>query len=246
MASQFDANLVAKGQRVPFLGLLEQGRYHVKLGTKHHRRLGTAGWRRERPQEIADLIERLEGLHSEVLAARADSKKNRRREQRSVREAKSFKHNLVKAFAYLHSDGLVEPYAYEIVQKIGELRRSTPRISAYLADARPQVIKYDRLLSPFFPGQSSVALLDAVKGEVDTADGTQEEAHAILPLETLKIYEVKRRILTLIERMNRRTRIAFQMQPHILALLNKDRIRRAKKTRTKSVIEATVGGKEVA
>lgn len=91
-------------------------------------------------------------------------------------------------------------------------------------------------------------LIDAVKGELDAAQGVQEAGLAGLPIETLKVYEAKGRLLDLIEKMNRRGKIAFDGQAHILALFNKDLVLRARtKRRATSTVEAVgdVEGEEV-
>lgn len=54
------------------------------------------------------------------------------------------------------------------------LRRSTPKISGYLAKTRPHVVALNCALAPAFGGESALAQLDKVKGELDAADTQQE------------------------------------------------------------------------
>jgi len=233
-----DKKLVAKGQQVSLVGLLDQGRYHLELESRYRGALRAAGWCEEHTIELAELVTVLESQRAEAVEARAESKGNTRREHLAVDSAKAFKEKLVQAFTDLHLDRRVEPDDFTVVKKSGELRRSTPRISAYLANIRPQVEKYEPLLLPFFDGVSPLEILDRVKGELDAAQAVQETTLSSLPLETLKVYEAKGRLLTLIEKMNRRAKIAFAREPHILKLFNKDLIRRATGKRAKSVVEA--------
>lgn len=234
-----DMKLAERGQRVSRIGLLDQGRYHLKLEALYRDALRAVGWRPEQTAEMAAHLELLDTQHAEAIEARADSKGDRRREQSAIDDAKACKRKLVVAFTDLHADGLVTPEDFDIVRKSGDLKRSPPRISAYLADVRKPVAKYKELLTPFVDGRCPLALIDAVKAELDSAQGIQEINLATLPLETLKVYERKGRLLMLIEKMNRRGKIAFDGQAEILGRFNKDLLLRARKLlRAKSTIEA--------
>lgn len=238
MTTTIDMKLAAKGQRVPRIGLLDQGRYHIDLEARYSAELYRAGWRPEDTSEIADMVALLDTQHAETIEARADSKADSRHEQSSIDEAKSCKRKLVLAFTDLYADGLVMPEDFDIVRKSGDLRRSAPRISAYLADVRKPVEKYAPLLERYFNGQCALSIVDAIKAELDSAQSKQEVNLATLPQETLKIYEIKGRLLSRIERMNRCGKIAFDGQAHIIGRFNKDLIRRARlKRRTQSGIE---------
>lgn len=232
-----DMKLAEKGRRQPRLGLLDQGRYHLQLEIKYRGALHAAGWRPMHTNELTELVDFLDTQHAEAIEARADSRGNRRREQEAIDDCKACKRKLVHAFTDLYEDGIVTPEDLDIVKKSGPLGRSTPKISAYLADIRKPVAKYDAALRGFF-GESALAMVDRVKADLDEAQGAQEAGLASLPHETLKIYEAKGRLLASIEKMNRIAKIAFDGQAHIIGEFNKDLLRRARtKRRAASTVE---------
>lgn len=237
-----DMKLVKKGERQPRLDLLDQGRKHLELESRYRGALRAVGWTAEMTAQLSDAVDVLDAKHAEALEKRADSKADTRREQQWVDEAKVFKRKLVIAFDDLYDDGLVRQEDYDIVKRSGRLGRSPVRISAYLADIRKQVEKYAPLLVEF-GGRDALARLDYVKAELDAAQSQQETSLSELPQETLKLYETKGRVLVLIEKMNRRARLAFDGQAHILGLFNKDLILRARRRRSSSVVEP-IGGTE--
>lgn len=223
--------LVEKARSVPLVGLLDQGRNHAELEVRFRDDLHAAGWRLEDTNELLTTIHLLDTQHAQTIEARADSKADRRREQNAIDDAKAIKRRLVIAFHDLYADDIASIEDLDILRKSGQLRRSTARISAYLGVIRKPVEKYDEHLKSFFNGESALAILDSVKAELDAAQSTQEVNLATLPLETLKVYELKGRLLALIEKMNRRGKIAFDGQAHIVGLFNKDLILRARQIR---------------
>lgn len=238
-----DMKFAIKGQRVPLLGALDQGRYHIDLGTQHTRELYAAGWRPEDLAEMVELVGLLDTQHAHAVEARADSKANYRREQSAIDDAKTCKRKLVLAFTDLHALGLVTPEDFDIVYRSGDLRRSSPRISSYLADVRKPVERYAALVDRYFNEESALSMIDAIKAELDAAQSKQEVDLATLPEETLKIYELKGRLLTLIERMNRCGKIAFDGQAHLIGRFNKDLVRRSRSIRrSQSGVEPASGG----
>lgn len=233
-----DMKLVQKGYRHSRLGLLDQGRKSLELETKYRGALRAAGWTPELTDQLRETIEALDTQHAELLDIRGDARSDTRREQAAIDESKALKRKLVHAFDDLYADARVRPEDYKIVKYSGTLGRSSPRISAYLADVRKQVEKHAPLLSEFFDGACALSLVDSVKAELDAAQATQEVNFSALPLETLKIYELKGTLLMLIEKLNRRGKIAFDGQGELIGLFNKDLSRRQKATRAKTGVEA--------
>lgn len=233
-----DMKLVEKGYRHSRLGLLDQGRKQIELEFKYRGALRAAGWKPELTEQMLRVIDHLDSQHAELLDTRGDARSDTRREQAAIDGAKALKRKLVHAFDDLYDDARIRPEDHKIVKNSGTLGRSSIRISAYLADVRKQVEKHAPLLSEFFDGECVLTLVDNVKAELDAAQATQEVNLSALPLETLKVYELKGLLLTLIEKMNRRGKIAFDGQAEILALFNKDLLRRARKVvRAKSTVE---------
>lgn len=234
-----DYKLVAKGGSVPLAGLLDQARYHAELAKRFERQLGKKGWRPAHTSLILVTTADLETDRAAQLEARDESKANREREQAAITAAKEFKADLVMAFDDLFFDGVVtQQERQEANRTNGTLGRSAPAISRYLGDVRRLVEKYDDRLRPYFDGQSALGLLDKVKYELDEAQSKQETDYRKLPLDTLKLYEAKGRLLALIEKLNRIGKRAFAGQAEIVALFNKDLILRArKKRRSQSGVE---------
>lgn len=232
-----DMKLAERGRRLSRYGLLDQGRHQIHLEITYRGALHAVGWRPMHTQELIDTVNFLDTQHAEAIEARAESRGNTRREQEAIDAAKACKRKLVHAFTDLLEDGVVTPEEFDIVRKSGSLRRSSPKISAYLADIRKPVAKYDAELHRYF-GESALAMVDRVKAELDEAQGVQEAALSSLPQETLKVYEMKGRLLMIIEKMNRFAKIAFDGQAHIVGLFNKDLIRRGRQPRrSQSTVE---------
>lgn len=233
----FDMKLVEKGRKVPRKGLQDQARYHMVIEAKHRGALQAAGWTPENSAQLRDCYEFLESQMAATVEARSDSRENANMEQAWIDEAKSFKRKVVEAFILLHGDGVVRNDDRRVVEESGSLRRSTPAILEYLTLIHDKVARYDRDLCPFFGGESALAILERTRAGLAETQGIQEAALAALPQETLRVYEAKGRLLSLIERMNRIARIAFDGQAHILAEFNKDLILRARKRRSQSMVE---------
>ncbi len=233
----FDMKLVEKGRKVPRKGLLDQARHHMVLERKYRGALQAAGWTAQHGAQLRDCYDLLESQMAATVEARSDSRENRVVEQGWIDEAKAFKRKLVRAFIILHHDGIVRDDDRKVIEQSGSLRRSTPAILEYLALIHDKVARYDRELSPFFGGASALAILERTKSGLAETQGIQEAALTALPQETLRVYEAKGRLLSLIERMNHIARIAFDGQAHIIAEFNKDLILRARKRRSQSTVE---------
>lgn len=232
-----DMKMVNKGANVPRKGLLDQARYHRELGRKYAGALRAAGWTPAHDEAFCKAHEILESQMAATVEARSDSREDSKVEQAGIDEAKAFKRKLVRAFILLHDDGVVRDDDRKVIERSGTLRRSTPAILDYFALIRDKVSLYDRDLAPFFGGQSASEILHRVKKQLDFAQGRQELNLAALPQETLKVYEAKGMLLSMIERMNHIGKIAFDGQAPVIAEFNKDLLLRARKRRTQSTVE---------
>jgi hypothetical protein len=99
---------------------------------------------------------------------------------------------------------------------------------AYLVDAAPQVRALDKLLAPYFEGQSPYKELVDAKAELEAAQRDQEVNYAALPEETQRVYRAKGQVLSLIEKLNRLGKLAFEGTP-TAARFNQDLIARARR-----------------
>lgn len=235
-----DMDLAKKGTRCSRAALLNQSLYHLELQARYGASLGGAGWTAANAAELVDQYEYLKTRIHETADARAGSQTHTQNEHRAVDDAKAFKRKLTYGFADLHAEGRVLDADYKLVRESGSLLRSTPKIIAYFTKIRGQVSKYDADLAPYFGGTSALSIFDSVLSQLEHAQGTQELNLAALPQETLKLYEAMGRVLTLIEKMNRIGRIAFDGQARIVAEFNKDLLLQAQKPRrTQSAVEPT-------
>lgn len=225
-----DVKLVNRGRNVPRDGLLDQARAQVELEARFRAALAERGWTPELTKLLVGNIAVVNSELGAAIEARTASKANVRRERDAVTEAKAHKRALVHAFSDLHADGVVADDVHAAVRGGGTLRRSATRLSGYLAAVEPYVQAHDEALRPYFKGQSALAELRAVKAELDSAQATQEVDYAALPLDTQRIYEAKGRVLSLIEKLNRAGKLAFDGDATTLALFNKDLILRARRT----------------
>lgn len=238
----FDMKLVSKGKAVALKGLLDQAAYHRALEKKHRKALSAYGWTPENSAEFHKTFEELEGQVAATIEARTDSRENRKDEQAGIDDAKALKRKLVHAFIILHEDGIARDDDLKAIERSGPLGRSTPAILQYLLNIHEKVNIYDSDLRPFFGGDSAYRQLERIRTDLARAQGIQETNLKALPQETAKIYELKGRLLQLIERINRIGKIAFDGQALIIGEFNKDLIRRAQqRRRTESTVEPVEG-----
>lgn len=226
-----NAKLVQKGKAIPRDGLVVQGHAHVELEKRYRDPLAKRGWTPALTTLLVESVAFIESERVAILDARASSKANHAREQGAIARVKTFKRMLRYAFDDLRSLEAVSKEAYRLAMGHEKLDRNTTRLLAYLTDVESTVAAHDEALEPYFGGASALAELVAARTELHEANAIQETDHAELPLETQKVYEAKGQVLTLIERMNRLAKIAFDGDAKTIGLFNKDLILRAKRTR---------------
>jgi hypothetical protein len=232
-----DMRLVTKGRGEPRAGLVEQGKVQRKLAQDYAAALDDAGWSAEDTAKLAAAIAALETDAAKHVEDQHGAHQATAVEHAAIDEAKRFtrilRHALPRA---LRS---APPGVTAASFHAGEpLARSTPKISRYLDDIRPAVVKLDDALAPAFKkafaGKKPSEALDQVKGALDTADATQETALAALPAQTLGVYEAKGRLLEAIEDVNRAGLIAFDGDAAAMAPFNKDVLLRARRARAQA------------
>ena len=109
--------------------------------------------------------------------------------------------------------------------------RSVPRLSVYLSNITPMIIRMDEALKTYFNGKSAAAELAAIRLGIDSKATTQALALLALPAETLGVYEAKGRVLEMIEDINRLGHNAFEDAPEVARQFNKAILARAKRSR---------------
>lgn len=228
-----DMRLVRKGRNEPLAGLVQEGRTHLELGTGNAAELNTTGWFADDTTDMRELVTRLDT----DAAAKADAVEVvlglGHAEQMAIDEVKAFIRRLRNALPRALRESRAEEVTASSFYAGGRLGRSTPKLSRYLADIRPSVVRLDTALARHFNGTAPSTILDTVKNALDGADATQEAALAALPAETQSIYEAKGRLLEMIEDMNRAGKSAFDGNATKMAMFNKDILLRARKARKK-------------
>lgn len=232
-----DMEFVKKGLTVPRDGLLDQSNLHIRLEAKYHVALIAAGWTVANRADLQAAYDFLKTTMAETWDARVLNQTERATEQSVIGDAKALKRVLVHAYRDLLADKQVEPADFKKIYQSGTLGRSSRAFIDYLAGIHATVTRHDTLLAPYFGGTSPLTHIGSVLSDLEDAQGLQELNLKALPQETLKVYEAKGRLLSLIEKMNRIGKIAFDGQAEIIAEFNKDLILRARKPRTKSTVE---------
>ena len=226
--------LVKKGRGEPRDGLVQQGKVHAGLANKHATELASAGWTAEKTQAIEAGVTALESNVSIQADSRSAARDLLRTEQEALDGAKTFVRKLRTALPMVLRDAPVAGVDAASFHAGRALGRSTRKVSAYLVQIRPAVVKLDDGLAPYFDGKKASERLDAVKAALDAAGAEQEVKLASLPQDTLAVYETKGRVLQSIEDLNRSAKIAFDGQPELIAEFTAmDALERARARRKK-------------
>lgn len=229
-----DMRLVKKGRNEPLDGLLQEGRAHAELGGSHAGPLTLNGWPADDTTNVRTIVTQLDTKAAAKADAHEASLGLTSAQEVAIDRAKAFMRKLRNALPRALRENPTLGVSASAFAAGDTLGRSVPKISRYLGNIRPSVVKLDAPLTGFFGGTAPSTLLDAVKTELDTSDATQEAALAALPLETQKVYELKGRLLELIEDMNRAGRSAYDGDATTASIFNKDILLRARKAREKA------------
>lgn len=234
-----DSRLVKKGRNEPREGLIQQARVLVALAKQYEDPLKRFGWMPRDTDQLHTGMVLLDSEMSRQADERGVSLQATRDEHAAIDDAKEFIRRLRFALPRALRETCATGVSEESFAVHGKLNRSTPQISAYLTRILPAVVRLDQDLAPFFGGSAASKHLIMVKERLEKADTAQELQIASLPLDTARVCEAKGRVLELIEDLNRAGRSAFDGDAKMVALFNKDLLRRA---RTKRKV---TGGAEV-
>ncbi len=235
-----DMRLVKKGRTQPLAALVQEGRKHVELGKTHAGPLAENGWTAEDTTLLGNLVGQLDTDAAAKADAHEVSLGLTDAQELAVDHVKAFIRKLRNALPRALRESPTAGVTASSFHAGDTLERSAPKLSRYLADIRPSVVRIDEALKRAFNGTAASASLDTVKTELDTADATQEAALEALPAETQNVYELKGRVLEMIQDLNRSGKSAFDGDATNMAMFNKDILLRARKSKKKPV--ATDGG----
>ena len=220
--------LANKGRGEPIGALVQQGNVSVGLAKLHATELGENGWPAGNTDALEAGVTELESTASVKADAEGSALDATKTEHKAIVEAKAFIRRLRNALPTVLRDSAIPGVNEKSFHAGTKLGRSAPTISKYLNEIRGAVVQLDEPLKAHFKGALASAALDKAKNDLDAADTTQEMAIAGLPGETLKVYELKGKVLEMIEDLNRAAKNAFDGQAELIGKFNKDILLRAK------------------
>lgn len=229
-----DRRLIAKGQSEPFQSLVDQGRYHAKLGELHAAALTENNWT---AQQTADLLAEVAALDSDKnrqIDERAGAKANTRNEASAISEAKALINQIRNVARLVVRKNANAGVALDEFNSGGPLGRVSSKISAYLGRLVVPATKLETAFAPFFKQQQLSKLIGDARAKLDAASATQEVDIASLPEDTALVYERKGRLLEHIEDLNAIARNAFADEPETRAKFNKDILNRGRRSKKPS------------
>jgi hypothetical protein len=232
-----DVRLVNKGKSEPRDGLAQQGKVHVGLAKQYATELADAGWSSTDTAELATNVGSLEQATGSQAAAYDHAGHTTVAESQAIDAAKAYIRKLRNALprALREAPGLgITAGSFQAGET---LKRSTPKITKYLATIRPAVVTLDPALAAHFKGETASSALDAVKDALDKADAMQELARKDAPGETLALHAVMGKVLEQIEDLNRAGKSAFDGDAATRSKFNKDILLRARKEQAKKKAE---------
>ena len=130
-----DMRLANKGRSEPIRGLAQQGRVHVALAKQYATELDDAGWSASDTAAFEKDVESLEAMIGSRSLEREGATDATQKESSAVDDAKAFLRRLRNALPRaLRKKGpsAVRAESFEVGETLG---RSTPKISAFLANA---------------------------------------------------------------------------------------------------------------
>jgi len=228
-----DRRLIDKGADAPFQALVDQVRYHVKLGKLHADRLKLHNWTLERTTALSADLDALDTEEARKIAERAAAKATTRDEGAALSDAKALVSSMRNVAPQVVRNNPAAGVTLDDLEAGTKLGRSTGKMSKYLGKIGPHVVKLDDAFAPFFQGQKLSEQLAAKKAGLDDASSTQAVDHSTLPDDTASVLELKGKVLEAVEDMNAVGRNAFANDTELRAAFNKDILTKARKTRPK-------------
>lgn len=245
--SEINEKMAGKGKKVKLRGLLDQAPVTIQSVKDHFEKLKRFGMTEQKVAEAEALLLELSSERSLAIEARVDSKDKLGDEVFWVAAAKKHKRLLISAAADLARDDELTPAERDALNVgNGRLADSTPRIIEYLTNTKKIVNRLSNKLSPLMGESDASDQHEFVLLGLQEAQTKQETGRVALPADTLKVNELKGRLLTFIEKANSAGARAFDGNALVIGRFNKDLLLRAKSTRkiesmTEPASEAAAG-----
>jgi len=227
VAMTIDHRLARKGKGQPRQALLQQARILHALAVEHKEALADHGWDTNDTTKLKDDTTALELMLGGRAEVANEADQSTKAEHAALDAVKVYLRRLRLALPRVLRDNSLG-FSMETFAVSDGLRRSTPKIIAYLARIRPAVEALDGVLTKHFGGKKASEELDLVKAGLEKADTDQEAAVASGPVETQALYEAMGRLLEDIEDVIRAGKSAFDGEAVVAAQFNKDLILRAR------------------
>jgi hypothetical protein len=218
----------SKGRGHPTRGVLDQAKYSREQYTKFLADLIAKGMKETFVSDLDKAIADVEEIARKRRVVKDDSSSLTRAQQAAVDSANSFKRILWASLGLVLQPNDESQLTLDRFVS-GKINNSPARLSVYLNEIKPHVETLDERLKPYFGGTLASAKLAEVKAALDNVQSKQEAATASSPLETKRLNAAKGRLLELIEHGNAVARIAFDGNPDVRDLFNKDLLKRSHK-----------------
>ena len=234
-----DPAVVMKGRDVALEGLVPQAGVAVKLFEEPAlgQELVKWGYTDAHHQEMVALTLKLDNDRARTIDGRVAAKSATRTEREALSEAKRIKRSYLSAAISMHADGLIPEEDRAAFNAGDTLGLSTPKALTYLSKIEGTVERLNDVMKPYLGGVDPSTELKAVKAALGGANVTQELTLDSMPDDTQEVYEVKGKLLNLIEAQNRAAKRAFDGDALTIGRFNKDLILRATRERAKKVVE---------
>jgi len=182
--------------------------------------------------KIEQLVKDLQGAMEDQQTAQSATRGMSAAEVTARAQAKAFTVRLRKVAPIVIRENPDAQITLDQLNPGETIGDSTPRLIGYLVRLRPYLVPLDSAFARYFKNRESpVEILDRVHANLAAVDSVQEVAVQDLPAGTRAVYASKGRLLELIEDCNQVGWVAFEEEPEIRALFNKDILLRARKSR---------------
>ncbi len=226
----FDERLVKKGRQYPIFAILPWGRKSLQLARHHAAELAGGGWQEDDTQKTERLLDQLETENASLKGDRVDAQALTMDERLARQEAKALLRKTYAALRLILRDGPVDGIGMHQFPPLGDMHASG-KIVAHITSILELVQRLEPGLARYL-GPGAASRLDAAAKRLTQADSDQSTSYKLLPESTLKLQELKGRILERIEELNAVARIVFDGQAEIRARFNKDELLRTRRPET--------------
>jgi len=230
---------LTKGKRDTTEKMLEQAEYSIAIGQEFKEKLFKRGFPETKMERLIAVTAELRTHAGNRYEGREDASGATRIETELREAAKDFARILFTAAPMVLRDANEKELTPESFAPGRALYCGSAAILGYLDNMRPLVTRFESGFQPYFGETSPSSELERISSALRKADTSQKTKMVAMPEATAKLYELRGRVLELIEDLNRVGRIAFADQPQVAARFNKDILLRARRSGpSKSIAEA--------